>query len=794
MSSSVDVINTGLWPKITARLRRRGGSARDRIPRNNEAGQHTKHRWNNSAESLLAASRITRSRRLTHRIHSTLIPWLSVLLPTLSILWLLALPLDRWGRSTYFDENAIQPGQVRTFWDWGDVRLADRWLAGIEQVWKDGNGTSEERSKYLRDELHKLNIPADTQAYTYTSVVPNQKGINTYAVISPPRASGTETIIISANWLSLSFTDEGDSTTAEDENEGSTIPRTGPKGASLPGHVSSRPGEARRNPNLRGVAEVLTFAAFLRGQNHWAKEFVIVFGDGFADGLEAFLTAYHGIEKPGLEAESLRLAPQGVVWNALNIDYPGHSFSHLGLYYENINGALPNQDLLNTIAHISQWTAGVPVQLQSLPADLQPVSCPVWMPRMGCDLLQRKEVEEYVRGAKHLVQHAKYAAAGRMSGSHGIFARYRIDAVTLFAEPAQGPHGFHALGIIMESSLRSMNNLLERLHASFFFYLLPHPGWFHKIGAYLPAAILLGAGMTFRGLGVWVDAGWETVRLGGSQEIGWKRRDRQVHVAFFIIASCLLVSWTVYQLRRYIATTDSPSRAISYSCAAITVLAPILLSRLVTIFTKNSDTSSESTRQSLHATILTTGAITRIISGALVTVLAMTNFTQAVLLGLLLFFAIEFGTWWAISCAQAGLHHDPSHRPLISGIFATIFLGVAGCWQPRSLGIALGAFYISTFEKFLFEGSSTSQAKRVKINKGFFEIYASVTLIQLVREYGFDLFNYLVAFVLSTKPDPRWDLQALLFQESAMFENRFMAQWLGIVQGLQLVGIVLLYL
>jgi glycosylphosphatidylinositol transamidase len=102
------------------------------------------------------------------------------------------------------------------------------------------------------------------------------------------------------------------------------------------------------------------------GQNHWAKEFVIVFGDGYADGLEAFLAAYHGIHKPGksfsansrpgaaglqcnrmfshprssagwiyigMEAQKLALAPQGVVWNALNIDYPGHSFSHLGIYY-----------------------------------------------------------------------------------------------------------------------------------------------------------------------------------------------------------------------------------------------------------------------------------------------------------------------------------------------------------------------------------------------------------------------------------------------------------------------------
>lgn len=36
---------------------------------------------------------------------------------------------------------------------------------------------------------------------------------------------------------------------------------------------------------------------------------------------------------PGLEAQKLTLAPQGVVWNALNIDYPEHSFSHLGIYY-----------------------------------------------------------------------------------------------------------------------------------------------------------------------------------------------------------------------------------------------------------------------------------------------------------------------------------------------------------------------------------------------------------------------------------------------------------------------------
>jgi hypothetical protein len=33
-----------------------------------------------------------------------------------------------------------------------------------------------------------------------------------------------------------------------------------------------------------------------------------------------------------LNAESLRLS-SGVIWTALNVDYPGHSFSHLGMFF-----------------------------------------------------------------------------------------------------------------------------------------------------------------------------------------------------------------------------------------------------------------------------------------------------------------------------------------------------------------------------------------------------------------------------------------------------------------------------
>ena len=66
-------------------------------------------------------------------------------------------------------------------------------------------------------------------------------------------------------------------------------------------------------------------------------------------------------------------------------------------------------------------------QARAVPAhvacSLEPVLCPTWLPGAVCDLLRRHEVQEYVRGAKHLLQHSKYAALGRMSGAHGVFAR-----------------------------------------------------------------------------------------------------------------------------------------------------------------------------------------------------------------------------------------------------------------------------------------------------------------------------------------------------------------------------------
>lgn len=127
----------------------------------------------------------------------------------------------------------------------------------------------------------------------------------------------------------------------------------------------SRANEGNGTINNRGVATLLALASFLKrmaftaimlknanifetGYSHWSKDVVFVVSDGYLDGMQAWLSSYHGAVQSGiltypspstvpypsigLNADPLELT-SGVIWTALNIDYAGHSFSHLGLFF-----------------------------------------------------------------------------------------------------------------------------------------------------------------------------------------------------------------------------------------------------------------------------------------------------------------------------------------------------------------------------------------------------------------------------------------------------------------------------
>lgn len=95
---------------------------------------------------------------------------------------------------------------------------------------------------------------------------------------------------------------------------------------------------------------------------------------------------------------------------------------------------------------------------------------------------------------------------GYAAGAHSSFIPYHVDAVTLQPH-GDGWHDEMAMGRLVEGSFRSLNNLLEHLHQSFFFYLLMHTDRFVSIGTYLPSAMLLAANFTIMAIFLWVKSG-----------------------------------------------------------------------------------------------------------------------------------------------------------------------------------------------------------------------------------------------------------------------------------------------
>lgn len=113
---------------------------------------------------------------------------------------------------------------------------------------------------------------------------------------------------------------------------------------------------------------------------------------------------------------------------------------------------------MNSFARVALYTVGIPVVLYD---HVEVNEAPSWFYNT---LRKIPGFKSYLLHARNVARHLKYQVTGQGSGIHGIFhrlvstlfselimmthnlPRFRIDAITLFAVPATGPHGFHSLG------------------------------------------------------------------------------------------------------------------------------------------------------------------------------------------------------------------------------------------------------------------------------------------------------------------------------------------------------------
>lgn len=235
--------------------------------------------------------------------------------------------------------------------------------------------------------------------------------------------------------------------------------------------------------NQSGVALALALARYFKRWSLWSKDIIILITGDSRAGPQAWVDAYHD------EHTSFFVAPlplksgalQGVVVidNALD-----HRFESLHIVYDGINGQLPNLDLFNTAVSIASGQLGIGVSLQRM-----------W-----------KHNDSYQERLQTMLRGMVSQGLGYSSGPHSSFIPYHVDAITLQAV-GDGWQDEMAMGRCVESIFRSLNNLLEHFHQSFFFYLLMQADRFVSIGTYLPSAMLVAVNFTIMAIALWIRSG-----------------------------------------------------------------------------------------------------------------------------------------------------------------------------------------------------------------------------------------------------------------------------------------------
>ena len=100
-------------------------------------------------------------------------------------------------------------------------------------------------------------------------------------------------------------------------------------------------------------------------------------------------------------------------------------------------------------------------------------------------------------------------SGGVPSGNHGLFHRFGIEALTIESvqkytrKTRRRDFNLYTAGRIMEGIFRSLNNLLERFHQSFFFYLLPSTSRYVSIGMYMIPFAFLAGSLPIVAFGLW---------------------------------------------------------------------------------------------------------------------------------------------------------------------------------------------------------------------------------------------------------------------------------------------------
>jgi glycosylphosphatidylinositol transamidase len=183
-------------------------------------------------------------------------------------------------------------------------------------------------------------------------------------------------------------------------------------------------------------------------------------------------------------------ARAGAIQAAINLEVQGYDVDYINIKIEGLNGQLPNLDLHNLVQKLSS--------------------------NQGISAAYKLKSSSIRRGPSHMTKLMNMMSmvltqtTGVPTGNHGLFHKYGIEALTLECVKKASTNyqrtrnGINALIRIVEGICRSLNNLLERFHQSFFFYIMVSHDRFVSIGDYMISLGLMVGPLFIKAFLLWL--------------------------------------------------------------------------------------------------------------------------------------------------------------------------------------------------------------------------------------------------------------------------------------------------
>lgn len=368
------------------------------------------------------------------------------------------------------------------------------------------------------------------------------QGKNIYGILRAPRIGSTESIVLSAPY---------------------------------------RPPNTAHTSLTAGVPLLLAFADFARRQKYWSKDIIFVVTDQEQLGMQAFLEAYHGDDDDNILNSGTLYGKAGNVIAAINFEVQDFDVEFNNIKIEGLNGQLPNLDLHNLVVKLSH-KFGIPVGYKMK--------------------MSNHNHDDVFENLMSLLSNMWTQSSGIPNGNHGLFHKYGIEALTIECVKKESnvknqnvQHKIMSLLKIIEGISRSLNNLLERFHQSFFFYVIISSDRFISIGDYMPSCGIMGASLFIKSLMIWLMINNKPDDLNDETEkdddkiVIIRRSSRQINIlkigtvilcSHLVGVSALLVT-TNKSIHDYLYSMNIPTQTGIFYAVSLVLAISLLLPKFV---------------------------------------------------------------------------------------------------------------------------------------------------------------------------------------------------------------------